>query len=60
MFTQNRSGRPRQIWDKVLVNDGNKLGMDSADPFNRSFLVERSPSRKTCQKAEPSVDENRP
>ena len=29
-----RSGRPRKLWDEV--NDRKKLGMDSADPQNRS------------------------
>ena len=40
----------------MLENDKKKLGMDSADPQNRS---ERTPSRKTCQKAQSSVEENR-
>ena len=30
------SGRPRKSWDEVLENDRKKLGMDSADPQNRS------------------------
>ena len=30
------SGRPRKPWDEVLENDRKKLGMDSADPQNRS------------------------
>ena len=33
---QKRSGRPRESWDEVLENDRKKLGMDSADPQNRS------------------------
>ena len=33
---QKRSGRPRKSWDEVLENDRKKLGMDSADPQNRS------------------------
>ena len=33
---QKRSGRPRKSWDEVLENDRKQLGMDSADPQNRS------------------------
>ena len=33
---QKRSGRPRKSWDEVQENDRKKLGMDSADPQNRS------------------------
>ena len=54
MAAQKRSGRPRKSWDEVLENDRKKLGMDSADSQNCS-----EPSRKTCQKAQPSVEENR-
>ena len=56
VVAQKRCCRPRKSWDEVLENDKKKLGMDSADPQNRS---ERTPSRKTCQKAQPSVEENR-
>ena len=58
VVAQKRSGRPRKSWDEVLENDRKKLGMDSADPQNRSEW-KRAPSRKTCQKAQPSVEENR-
>ena len=51
VVAQKRSGRPRKSWDEVIKNDRKKLDMDSADPQNRS-------SRKTCQKAQPSVEEN--
>ena len=36
VVAQKRSGRPRKSWDVVLENDRKKLGMDSADPQNRS------------------------
>ena len=36
VVAQKRSGRPRKSWDEVLENDIKKLGMDSADPQNRS------------------------
>ena len=36
VVAQKRSGRPRKSWDEVLENDRKKLGMDSADPLNRS------------------------
>ena len=36
VVAQKRSGRPRKSWDEVLENDRKKLGMDSADPQNRS------------------------
>ena len=36
VVAQKRSGRPRNSWDEVLENDRKKLGMDSADPQNRS------------------------
>ena len=36
VVSQKRPGRPRKTLDKVLVNDRSKLGMDSADPQNRS------------------------
>ena len=36
VVAQKRSGRPRKSWDEVLENDRQKLGMDSADPQNRS------------------------
>ena len=36
VVAQKRSGRPRKSLDEVLENDRKKLGMDSADPQNRS------------------------
>ena len=57
VVAQKRSGRPRKSWDEVLENDRKKLGMDSADPQNRSEW--RGRLRETCQKAQPSVEENR-
>ena len=36
VVAQKRSGRPRKSWDEVPENDRKKLGMDSADPQNRS------------------------
>ena len=51
MVAQKRSGRPRKSWDEVIKNDKKKLDMDSADSQNRSEW-------KTCQKAQPSVEEN--
>ena len=36
VVAQKRSGRPRKSWDEVLENDRKKLGVDSADPQNRS------------------------
>ena len=56
VVAQKRSGRPRKKWDEVIKNDRKKLDMDSADPPNRSEW--RGPS-KTCQKTQPSVEENR-
>ena len=46
----------------MIKNDRKKLDMDSADPQNRSEWRETSSRktflRKTCQKAQPSVEEN--
>ena len=36
VVAQKRSCRPRKSWDEMLENDRKKLGMDSADPQNRS------------------------
>ena len=36
VVAKKRSGRPRKSWVEVLENDRKKLGMDSADPQNRS------------------------
>ena len=56
VVAQKRSGRPKKSWDEVLENDRKKLGMDSADPQNRSEWRGRLRER---QKAQPSVEENR-
>ena len=36
VVAQKRPGRPKKTWDEVLVDDRKKLGMDFADPLNRS------------------------
>ena len=36
VVAQKRPGRPKKTWDEVLVDDRMKLGMDFADPMNRS------------------------
>ena len=36
VVAQKRPGRPKNTWDEVLMDDRKKLGMDSADPQNRS------------------------
>ena len=36
VVAQKRSGKPRKSWDDVLLDDRKKLGMDNADPQNRS------------------------
>ena len=36
VVAQKGPDRQRKTWDEVLVNDRKKLGMDSADPQNRS------------------------
>ena len=48
IVAQRRSGKPRKSWDEVLLDDRKKLGMDTADPQNRS-RVERSSKKETCQ-----------
>ena len=58
VVAQKRSGRPRKSWDEVLENDRKKLGMDSADPQNRSEWRGRLRER-LVKKAQPSVEENR-
>ena len=59
VVAQKRPGRPKKTWDElVLMDDRKKLGMDSADPQNRSewrgCLGER-----LVKQAQPSVEENR-
>ena len=36
VVAQKRSGKPRKSWDELLLYDRKKLGMDNADPQNRS------------------------
>ena len=55
VVAQKRSGRPRKSWDEVLEKEA-RYGFFWP---SESFWVERTPSRKTCQKAQPSVEENR-
>ena len=57
VVAQKRSGRPRKSWDEVIENDRKKLDMDSANPQNRSEW--RGRLRERCQKAQPSIEENR-
>ena len=57
VVAQERSGRQRKSWDEVIENERKKLDMDSADPQNHSEWRVLS-SIKTCQKAQPSVEEN--
>ena len=52
------TGRPKETWDEVLVDDRKKLGMDFADPMNRSEWRGRLRGRLVKQ-AQPSVEENR-
>ena len=52
------SGRPKKTWNEVLVDDRKKLGMDFADPMNRSEWRGRLRGRLVKQ-AQPSVEEKR-
>ena len=58
VVAQKRPGRPKKIWDEVLVDDRKRLGMDSANPQNRS---ERRGClrRRLVKQAQPSIEENR-
>ena len=47
VVAQNRPGRPRKTWDEVLVIA--KEAMYGLCLPSKSFGVERTPSRKTCQ-----------
>ena len=48
---------PKKTWDEVLVDDRKKLGMDFADPENRSELRGGLRARLVKQ-AQPLVEEN--
>ena len=57
VVAQKRPGRPKKTWDEVLVDDKQKLGIESADPQNSSEW--RGPlRRKLVRQAQPSVEEN--
>ena len=58
VVAQKRPGRPKKTWDEVLVDDRKKLGMDFADPLNRSEWRGRLRGRLVKQ-VQPSVEENR-
>ena len=58
VIAQKRPGRPKKTWDEVLMDDRKKLGMDSADPQNRSEWREHLRERLVKQ-AQSSVKENR-
>ena len=57
VVAQKRPGRPKKTWDEVLVDDRKKLGMDSANPQNRSEWRGRL-RRRLVKQAQPSVEEN--
>ena len=58
VVAQKRRGRPKKTWDEVLVHGIKKLGMDSADPQNRSEWRGHL-RRRLVKQAQPSVEENR-
>ena len=57
IVAQKRSGKPRKSWDEVLLDDRKKLGMDTADPQNRSEWRGRLRMRLVKQ-VQPSVEDN--
>ena len=56
VVAQKRPSRPKKTWDEVLVNNRKKLGMDFADPMNRSEWRGRHRGRLVKQ-AQPSLEE---
>ena len=56
IVAQKRSGKPRKSWDEVLVDDRKKLGIDTADPQNRSEWRGRL-RRRLVKQVQPSDDE---
>ena len=56
IVAQKRSGKPRKSWDEVLLDDRKKLGMDTADPQNRSEW--RGRLRRLVKQVQPSVEDN--
>ena len=57
IVAQKRSGKPRKSWDEVLLDDRKKLGMDTADPQNRSEWRGRL-RRRLVKQVQPSVEDN--
>ena len=49
--------KPRKSWDEVLLDDRKKLGMDTADPQNRSECRGRL-RRRLVKQVQPSVEDN--
>ena len=58
IVAQKRPCRPKKTWDEVLVDDNKKLGMDSADPQNRSEM-RRCLRGRLVKQAQPLVEENK-
>ena len=58
VVAQKRPDRPNKTWDEVLVDDREKLGMDSADPQNCSEWRGHL-RRRLVKQAQPSGEENR-
>ena len=54
---KKRSGKSRKSWDEVLLDDRTKLGMDTADPQNRSQWIGRL-RRRLVKQVQPSVEDN--
>ena len=57
IVAQKRSGKPRKSWDEVLLDEREKLGMDTADPTNRSERRGRL-RRRHVKQVQPSVEDN--
>ena len=57
IVAQKRSCKPRKSWDEVLLDDRKKLGMDTADPQNRSEWRGRL-RRRLVKQVQPSVEDN--
>ena len=58
VVARKRLGRSMNTWVEVLVDDRKKLGMDSADPQNRSEWRGKLRGRLVNQD-QPSVEENK-
>ena len=59
VVSQKRPGGPKKTWDEVLMDDRKKLGMDFADPMNRSEWGGGRLRGRLVKQAQPSVEENR-